>query len=174
MSRALFPALFVLAACSSHSAGTSDLAQPQPSDAAAPADFGAVNRASTDLLLPAAADNVVSMIMDEGPPGTDSIDVPFVSVTLCVPGTTSCQTIDHVIVDTGSSGLRIISSVLTGVQAAAGDARRPATRWWNVFSSPTAIPGARCGSADVKIGGELAAAIPLQPDRRPAIRHRPR
>ncbi len=37
----------------------------------------------------------------------------YVNVTVCAPGsTTNCQTIDHVQVDTGSQGLRIISSVL--------------------------------------------------------------
>ncbi|HEX3343728.1 MAG TPA: DUF3443 family protein, partial [Polyangiaceae bacterium] len=59
-----------------------------------------------------ADDNVAPLVVDEGPPGADSVDVPFVSVTLCIPGTTTCQTIDHVSVDTGSSGLRIIASVL--------------------------------------------------------------
>jgi hypothetical protein len=33
---------------------------------------------------------------------------------VCVPGSTSdCQTIDHVLVDTGSTGLHLIGSVLT-------------------------------------------------------------
>ena len=40
-------------------------------------------------------------------------NVPFTSVTVCLPGTTTCQTIDHVVVDTGSTGLRLLSSVLT-------------------------------------------------------------
>ncbi len=38
----------------------------------------------------------------------------FVNVTICAPGsTTNCQTIDHVQVDTGSQGLRILASALT-------------------------------------------------------------
>jgi hypothetical protein len=50
--------------------------------------------------------------IDAGP--ANVVNVPFVSVTLCSPGsTTNCQTIDHVIVDTGSYGLRIFSSVLS-------------------------------------------------------------
>lgn len=61
---------------------------------------------------PAAARNVMSITIDAGP--ANAVNVPFVSVTLCSPGSTSnCQTIDHVIVDTGSSGLRVISSVLS-------------------------------------------------------------
>ncbi len=59
--------------------------------------------------------NVAPIVVDAGPdPSTFiSANVPFVTVTLCVPGTTTCQTIDHVTVDTGSSGFRVISSVLT-------------------------------------------------------------
>ncbi|MDR3299385.1 MAG: DUF3443 domain-containing protein [Candidatus Accumulibacter sp.] len=37
-------------------------------------------------------------------------NLPFVSVEVCVPGTSTCKTIDRVIVDTGSSGLRLVSS----------------------------------------------------------------
>src|SRR5271154_3674844 len=48
-------------------------------------------------------------------PGTNSVplivdgyemvpDVGYISVTICVPGTTTCQTIDHIDVDTGSVG----------------------------------------------------------------------
>lgn len=36
----------------------------------------------------------------------------YVSVTICAPGTTNCQTIDHITVDTGSFGLRILSSAI--------------------------------------------------------------
>jgi hypothetical protein len=35
------------------------------------------------------------------------------SVTICVPGTTTCQPIDNIQVDTGSQGLRIVASVLS-------------------------------------------------------------
>jgi len=53
--------------------------------------------------------------VDAGPAGLNppDVDVPFVTITICVPGTNTCQTIDHVEVDTASSGLRIVSSVLT-------------------------------------------------------------
>lgn len=37
----------------------------------------------------------------------------FTDVTLCVPGTSTCQTIGGILVDTGSFGLRILSSALT-------------------------------------------------------------
>jgi hypothetical protein len=37
---------------------------------------------------------------------------PCVSVTVCTPGTSDCQTIDDILLDTGSSGLRIFKQVL--------------------------------------------------------------
>lgn len=53
--------------------------------------------------------------VDQGPLASTypTANIPYVSVTVCPPGNTSnCQTIDHIIVDTGSSGLRVIASVL--------------------------------------------------------------
>src|SRR5471030_982150 len=64
---------------------------------------------------PAPTSNVASVIVDAGPlPTTNpSVNTLFTSVTVCVPGTTTCQTIDHIEVDTGSFGLRILSEALT-------------------------------------------------------------
>jgi hypothetical protein len=51
-----------------------------------------------------------------GAPGLCSqpgnVNVPCASVTICVPGTTSCQTISNVLVDTGSYGLRLFSQAV--------------------------------------------------------------
>ena len=60
--------------------------------------------------------NVETLTVDAGPAG--AVNTAFVSVKVCVPGsTTSCKTIDHIEVDTGSIGLRILSSVLTAAPA---------------------------------------------------------
>jgi hypothetical protein len=40
---------------------------------------------------------------------------PFVSLTVCIPGTGTCEMIDNIILDTGSNGLRIVSSALKGL-----------------------------------------------------------
>jgi hypothetical protein len=68
------------------------------------------------------ASNEASIVVDKGPcayntsTGTastiGSVNIAFTSVTVCIPGTSTCQTIDHIMVDTGSSGLRIMSSTL--------------------------------------------------------------
>src|SRR6267142_2853242 len=59
--------------------------------------------------------NVVAIVVDSGPLGSAGAPVgyvngAFVTVTVCVPGTANCQAIDHVLVDTGSSGLRLLAN----------------------------------------------------------------
>ena len=56
--------------------------------------------------------NVAPITVNGGPVGNYA-DAAFASVTVCVPGTSNCQTVDDVLVDTGSFGLRILSSALT-------------------------------------------------------------
>ena len=101
--------------------------------------------------------NSVSLTVDGGPAGLGfiSADVAFADVTLCVPGTNNCQIIDHVAVDTGSSGLRILQSVLT----------LPLAQEGNLVECFQFVSGFTWGPvmmADVKIGGEVASNIPIQ------------
>ena len=54
--------------------------------------------------------NVVDLLVDGGPDG-NGVNRLFHSVTICKPGSaTLCTTIDHVLVDTGSVGLRLLAS----------------------------------------------------------------
>ena len=60
------------------------------------------------------AGNAAEVTVDYGLPDIGYINGLFAKVTVCIPGSTSdCQTIDHVLVDTGSYGLRLLGSVLT-------------------------------------------------------------
>lgn len=87
-----------------------------------------------------------------------AVNAPFTNVTICVPGTTTCQTIDHVLIDTGSYGLRIMSSVLNANMAL------PAV---SVGSAPLIecvqfADGYSWGSirgADVRMSGEVATGV---------------
>ena len=106
--------------------------------------------------------NVVSVVVDAGPTSTSpDVNTLFTSVKVCVPGsTTSCQTIDHIQVDTASYGLRILAPVLTltlPVQRTAnGDSLLECTQFVDGYSwGPVA-------SADMQIGGESAASVPMQ------------
>ena len=69
-----------------------------------------------------AVNNVAPIVVDAGadPTNLDSVDEAYATVTICAPSNPSlCQTIDHVLVDTGSYGLRLIYSTLTPSMAAA-------------------------------------------------------
>lgn len=63
--------------------------------------------------IAAPADNVVPIHVDVGIPEIGYINGLFVTVTLCVPGTEQCQDVEHVVLDTGSTGLRVMGSALT-------------------------------------------------------------
>ncbi|HEY6293313.1 MAG TPA: DUF3443 family protein [Terriglobia bacterium] len=55
--------------------------------------------------------NVASVQVNVGP-AENSANQLFASVTICVPGTSNCETIPDVLVDTGSSGLRLFASLV--------------------------------------------------------------
>jgi Protein of unknown function (DUF3443) len=62
--------------------------------------------------------NVQAITVDSGPPliaGSNSpaVNTLYTTVRICASGTDNCQDIDHIQVDTGSSGLRILSTALT-------------------------------------------------------------
>ncbi len=99
--------------------------------------------------------NVAPLIVDAGPvAGEATTNVPYTTVVVCAPGTTNCVTIDHVSVDTGSTGLRIPASldsrhgqfarenVNTGAPVAECVAFLDGTFFWGTVKS-----------ADVKMGG---------------------
>ena len=61
----------------------------------------------------AAGNNAVPVTVDAGP-ANSYVNGAFASVTICVPGTATCQTIDHLLVDTGSAGVRLLASGAAG------------------------------------------------------------
>ena len=88
------------------------------------------------------------------------VNEAFTSVTVCVPNTTTCQTIDHVLVDTGSSGLRLLSSVLTIPLPQQNDSSGNPLDECTVF-----LDGYVWGpvaAADISLAGETAASAPVQ------------
>ena len=109
----------------------------------------------------AAPQNIQPVTVDAGPAGIANL--LFVSVTVCAPGSTSnCQTIDHVQVDTGSAGLRLIASVLSPAlalprqTAADGNPLVECVQFVDGFSwGPVKL-------ADMHIAGERATSLPVQ------------
>ena len=111
---------------------------------------------------PPPTNNTASVIVDAGPPpNNSSVNTLFTSVTICVPGsTTSCQTIDHIQVDTGSYGLRILAPVLTLTlpieTLANGNSLAECTQFVDGFSWGPIV------TADFQIAGETAHSLPVQ------------
>lgn len=83
------------------------------------------------------------------------------SVTVCVPGTSNCATIDNVQVDTGSQGLRILASALpSSLQLTAMPSGSGTTGECAVFGGGYTWGAVR--TADVRMAGEFAASLPVQ------------
>jgi Protein of unknown function (DUF3443) len=110
-------------------------------------------------MIVSTGNNVAPISVDGGPTGNYD-DAAFTSVTVCVPGTSTCQTISGVLVDTGSSGLRILSSVLTIAlpQQNASDGN-PVVECFPFVSGYTWGP---VQTADVEIAGEKGSSTPIQ------------
>lgn len=111
-----------------------------------------------------AGQNAMAISVDAGPAGTSgNVNRLYADVTLCQPGTSLCQTIDHVLVDTGSTGLRLLSSVVApslGLSRALGAGGLPLLNCAK-FVDLTFAWGPVVG-ADVYLGGKLASNIPIQ------------
>lgn len=114
---------------------------------------------------PPATLNVLALTVDSGPaaaPG--AINHAYVTVKVCAPGSqTQCASIDHVLLDTGSVGLRLVGSVLSAnsvALAAQTDAQGRAIEECVTFGAgqtwgPVAL-------ADISMAGEVAAKLPVQ------------
>jgi hypothetical protein len=122
---------------------------------------GGSDGGTTPTPTPQPIQNVQALVIDNGPAGASgSVNAPYVSLTICQPGSsTQCQTIDHVLVDTGSSGLRIMSSVLAGslalpsVASANGSPLAECARFADGYSWGSVK------QADLRIAGEVASGI---------------
>jgi hypothetical protein len=110
------------------------------------------------------APNVVTVSVDAGPMGTGyNVNRPYVQLTLCRPTSGDCQTIDHVLLDTGSVGLRLLSSTLKPslslerLKASSGLPLLSCVQFVdNTFAWGPLV------SADVVLGGKTATSVPIQ------------
>jgi hypothetical protein len=109
-------------------------------------------------------DNVLAVSVNGvhcGGGGTQFLNQPCVSVKICEPGTATCQTIDDVLLDTGSVGLRVFRQVLTlslpAVHAPDGGSLAECVQ----FADLTADWGPVVAAA-VVLANEPAVVIPIQ------------
>jgi hypothetical protein len=114
-----------------------------------------------------AGPNVAAVTVNSGPSvngqSVGDINLLFMSVTVCTPGsTTACQTIDNVQVDTQSYGLRIIASALASSVSlpAETDANNNPLAECAQFADGYSWGSLR--TADLQIAKETAAKVPVQ------------
>jgi Protein of unknown function (DUF3443) len=115
---------------------------------------------------PPALTNTVTITVDQGVAGTNgtsitnSINTAFVSVTFCLPGSNTCQTVDHIEVDSGSYGLRVLSSAMSLALPL-----QSASVGGNLVECTNFVDGYIWGPvvlSDVQIGSKTASSVPVQ------------
>jgi hypothetical protein len=108
---------------------------------------------------PVLAGNAARLTVGPGPGG--NVNIPYVSVTVCVPGTNSCQTIDNILVDTGSTGLRLLASSLNAIKLPGQTSGSNST----ILECSQFLDFVTWGPvklADVGIGSKRASSVPIQ------------
>ena len=125
----------------------------------------AAGNAPVSTVMPS-GNNVIAISVEAGP--GNNVNIPYVTVTVCSPGgvagSSSCKAIDHVLLDTGSTGLRLFASVVGAAPALTLPAQRIGNS--STISECAQFLNAQAwGSiklADVVLGGERAPSVPVQ------------
>jgi hypothetical protein len=108
--------------------------------------------------------NVQALVVDAGPAGATSRmgNILYTSVTVCEPGGGNCKTVDHILVDTGSSGLRVLASELATLTLApvTVNAGQPLLNCVQ-FLDGSYMWGA-VATAEIHLSAEVAANLPIQ------------
>lgn len=108
--------------------------------------------------------NRINLTVDSGPADSGyNVNRLYADVTVCEPGGTQCQTIDHVLVDTGSTGLRLLSSAMA---AGLNLSRVTGVSGFSLLSCVQFIDNTFAwgpvATADIVLGGKRASAVPIQ------------
>jgi hypothetical protein len=112
--------------------------------------------------------NVLSIAVTGGPEenqvnGYIYENAAFATATICAPGSTSnCATIDNLLVDTGSTGLRIFDTEVSSLNLPAVNASNGSAAYDCVSFASGAYLWGPVQQADVTLGGETASSLPVQ------------
>src|SRR5579863_3265010 len=112
---------------------------------------------------PPVGQNTVPIVVDGGPLSPPQyVNGAFVSVNICVPGTSTCQSVDHILVDTGSMGLRVLQTALTQVTLTPlNDGNGDTLNDCSQFLDGSYLWGT-VAPADVKMASEVASSTSIQ------------
>jgi hypothetical protein len=112
-------------------------------------------------LPPVTGPNVLAVGVNHSPCAAASyFNKPCVEVTVCTPGTHTCQTLSDILVDTGSSGFRVFRSLLT-IEPTPVLANSAALTECLQFVGGASDWGP-VSMADIVLGGEPAVTVPIQ------------
>jgi hypothetical protein len=106
--------------------------------------------------------NAIAIQVNLGPnsPSSDYVNGAFTSVTVCTPGTSTCETVDNVLVDTGSYGLRLIGSTFNSSLLPTQSNGSGQTGECTLFADNSYTWGT-VAIADIELGGEVAHSVPV-------------
>jgi hypothetical protein len=104
--------------------------------------------------------NSVPIAVNTGP-AMNNLNIPLVTVNICVPGTSNCQMVPNVLVDTGSVGLRILGTQVSIPILKATDTNGNPLGECVTFADGTFLWGS-VQTADITLAGEKASAVPIQ------------
>lgn len=135
---------------------------------------GGGSSSSKQTITPSGS-NVATLSVNSGVTGNYANGV-FTSVIVCMPGTSTCQTITDVLVDTGSYGLRLLSSSAGGtfnlsLPQVNDSSNHPIAECTQFLDGSFLWGGVR--TADIQISGEKAASVPINVFGDPAFANIP-
>jgi hypothetical protein len=130
-----------------------------------PSTITAVSQANAAVSGSATVDfpvsNTQALQVNFGPNNAYGVNGLFTNVTICVSGTSTCQDIPNVLVDTGSYGLRLLGSQVTLTLPVTTDSTGNALRECIAFADGAYTWGP-VATADIQMAGEKATAVPIQ------------
>jgi len=112
--------------------------------------------------------NVLAIAVDGGPTANQTggaiyTNGVFASATVCVPGSSSnCVTVGHLLVDTGSYGLRVLETAIPSLKLPAVNAASSSAAYNCVSFVDGSFLWGPVEAADVTLAGETASNVPIQ------------
>jgi Protein of unknown function (DUF3443) len=112
--------------------------------------------------------NALSIAVDGGPTANQANGAiypngAFATVTICHPGSsTNCATVDHLLVDTGSQGLRVLQSEVSALNLPTVNASGGSAGYDCLSFVDGSFLWGPVQSATVTMAGEVATSLPIQ------------
>lgn len=134
---------------------------PATASSPAPASAASAPSASGTTVTQSTTPNVQPITVSST--ATNTRNMLQTSVTICVPGTNTCQTVDNIQVDTGSHGLRVLASALDpsiALPLVSAGGQNGVVAECAVFGTGYTWGAVR--QADVRLAGQVAASTSVQ------------